>query len=171
MSVKTLEKITGTLKAKYPASKEWDSSEFDWIRGLPPASKGVIGRYVGYALLQHYGLTVTAYKYELRINGQGVLVRMGTKWVGNVLKFQNIRNNPFDHVLCIGLYPKSAYAWLVPKDEIWKDGVVRDDRDGVKKQHKGADAWISVDPKKVQDWLEPYGGTIDEMIKVAKTNL
>lgn len=171
MSFKTLVGITDSLIAKYPATKEWDDSSFNWLRGLPPASKGAIGRDIGSGLLFAYGFTPGSYKYELRVNGQGVLSRVATKWAGSTVKFQNIRNIDFDHVLCIALYPKKAYAWLVPKSEIWLDNAVRKDRPGIKPQHKGADAWVTVDPANVPAWLKPYGGTIDEMIKIAKTNL
>ncbi len=93
------------------------------------------------------------------------------KWQGSIVKFQNIRDIAFEHVLCIALYPKGAYAWMIPKSEIWDNHIVRTDRTGVTRQHKGADAWLSVDPKNVHGWMKPYGGTIDEMIKVAKTSL
>jgi len=93
------------------------------------------------------------------------------KWEGNTVKFQNIRDTNFDHVLGIAVYPKSAYAWLIPKHEIWFNGSIRTSRLGVKAQHKGADAWIHVDPKNVQPWLQPYGGTIEQAMKLAKTAL
>ncbi len=94
------------------------------------------------------------------------------KWKGNIVKFQNVRDINFDHVLCIALYPKGAYTWLIPKNEIWRNHAVRTDRPGVTRQHKGADAWIHVDPTKtVQTWLKPYGGSIEDMIKVAKRAL
>lgn len=168
MSYKTLVAITDSLIGRYPANTAWKDSPFNWIRGLPPASKGAIGRDIGSGLLYAYGFTPGAYRYELRVNGQGVLVRVGMKWEGNIVKFQNLRDIKFDHVLCVALYPKSVYAWLIPKDEIWQNGKVRTDRPGIKAQHKGADAWIHVDPKQVSPWLQPYGGTIDDMIKVAK---
>jgi hypothetical protein len=171
MSFKTLVGITDGLIAKYPATTQWVDSKFNWIRGLPPARKGAIGRDVGSALLQAYGFTPGINRYELRVNGQGVLVRIATKWEGNTVKFQNIRNIDFEHVLCIALYPKSAYAWLIPKTEIWSNNSVRSDRPGITKQHKGADAWVHVDPKTPPSWLSPLGGTIEEMIKVAKTAL
>lgn len=171
MSFKALEKITNSLIGSYPATQEWNDSPFNWIRGLPPASKGVVGRFTGSRLLQDYGFTVTAYRFELRVNAQSILSRMATKWEGDIVKFQNVRDIKFDHVLCLALYPKSAYAWLIPKSEIWLNGKVRADRLGVRSQHKGADAWIDVNPKSAHPWLKPYGGTIDDMIKVAKTAL
>ncbi len=83
MSFKTLVGITDSLIAKYPATKEWDDSSFNWLRGLPPASKGAIGRDIGSGLLFAYGFTPGSYKYELRVNGRGVLSRVAMKWAGS----------------------------------------------------------------------------------------
>ncbi len=171
MSFTTLVQITNGLMAKYPASTAWNTSKFNWIRGLPPASKGAIGRDIGAGLLQSYGFTPSSYRYELRVNGQAVLVRVAMKWEGNVVKFQNIRDTNFQHVLCIALYPAGAYAWLIPKKEIWQNGTVRLGQKGITPQHKGADAWISIDPNDVPSWLAQYGGTIDQMVSVANKEL
>jgi hypothetical protein len=56
MSFKTLQNITDSLIAEYPASTAWDDSPFNWIRGLPPGSKGAIGRYIGSGLYSLTGL-------------------------------------------------------------------------------------------------------------------
>jgi len=100
-----------------------------------------------------------------------ILVKTSLMWNKGSIKFQNIRDNEFDFVLCLGIYPHKAFGWLIPKNEIWVNGAILKDRPGIKSQHKGADAWVHIDPDNVQAWLKPYGGTIDEMIKVAKKSL
>lgn len=171
MSFNILETIAANLVAEYPETQAWSDSSFNWIRTLPPASKGAIGRNLASGLLQQYGLTVTARRGLLRVNGLRISVKTSLMWGAGTIKFQNIRDTNFDFVLCLGIYPHKAYGWLAPKNEIWADGRIRSDRPGVTKQHKGADAWIDVDPDSVQGWLKPYGGTIDAMIKVAKVSL
>jgi hypothetical protein len=89
--------------------------------------KGAIGRDIGSGLLFAYGFTPGSYRYELTVNGQAVLSRVATKWKGSTVKFQNIRNIDFQHVLCVALYPKKAYAWLIPKEEVWINDVDRKD--------------------------------------------
>lgn len=168
---KTVVSITNDFIAEYPQSTAWQDSPFNWIRCLPPGSKGVIGRAIGSGLLQSNGFTVTARTNQLRVNAQGILVRIALMWEEGVLKFQNLREPDFDHVLCFGLCPNEAFAWFIPKEEVWKDGTVRTDNAGVTAQHKGADAWISINLSSVPLWLKPYGGTLDEMVKVAKTAL
>lgn len=171
MSFKTLEKIAADLSTQYPETQAWANSSFNWIRTLPPSSKGAIGRYLASGLLQSFGFTIGASRYLIRINGQGISVKTSMMWEAGVIKFQNIRDTNFDFVLCLGIYPDRAFGWLVPKDEIWLNGGVRKDRPGVTRQHKGADAWIDVDPNNVQGWLKPYGGTVDALIKAAQKSL
>jgi hypothetical protein len=171
MSFKTLESISAALSTEYPEAQAWANSSFNWIRIQPPASKGAIGRNLASGLLQSYGFTVSTGQYLLRINGLGITVKTSLMWNAGAIKFQNIGNTSFDFVLCLGIYPNKAFGWLIPKSDIWVNGVVRKDRPGVTRQHKGADAWIDVDPDNVQGWLKPYGGSIDALIKVAKTSL
>lgn len=92
-----------------------------------------------------------------------------------VIEFQNVRDTGFDFVLRPRIRPNIYFGWLIHEDEIWVDGVLRDDREGLRVQHGGQaggeDAWIGVDPDNVQDGLKQYGGTTDAMLKVAKTSL
>lgn len=171
MSFKALVEITNSLITDYPESKAWADSPFNWIRSLPPNSKWSIGKIAICGLFQHYGLTATTYRHQIRVNATGISPKIALMWEKGVIKFQNIRDTDFDFVLCLGLYPHGAYGWLIPKDEIWVDHAIRKDRLGITSQHKGADAWVHVDPDNVQAWLQPYGGTIDEMIKVARKSL
>jgi hypothetical protein len=166
-----LEAITDSLISQYPENQAWKTSKFNWIRPLPPRSKGVIGKSIGSGILQGYGFTPMAYRDQLRVNGQVILPRMAMKWETDIVKFQNIRDINFDHVLCFAIYPKDAYAWLIPKTEIWANNAIRKDRAGITSQHKGADAWIHISPDNPQKWLKPYGGTIEQAMKVAKTAL
>ena len=167
----TVVATTNDFLNDFPQDSAWKDSPFAWIRSLPPASKGVVGRAIASSLLQANGLTVYARRTQLRVNAQGILVRVALMWKEGILKFQNVREPNFDHVLCIGLCPNEALAWLIPKDEVWQNGTVRTDRAGITAQHKGADAWLSITLNNIQPWLKQYGGTLDEMLKVAGTQL
>lgn len=171
MSFKTLVAITDDLVKYYPKNTAWQSSSFNWIRGLPPGSKGTVGRNIATGLFNHYGLTATTHKSQIRVNGNGISVKLALMWDSGVLKFQNIRDTDFDFALCLGLYPSHAFGWLVPKGEIWANHAVRNDRPGITRQHKGADAWIHIEPKSPHKWLEPFGGSIDDLVHVAKHSL
>jgi hypothetical protein len=96
---------------------------------------------------------------------------MAMRWEKGIIKFQNIRDIDFEHILCFAIYPNDAYAWIIPKTEVWLNGAIRKDRTGITSQHKGADAWIHIDPSSPHNWLKPFGGTIAQAMKVAKTAL
>jgi hypothetical protein len=73
------------------------------------------------------------------------------------------------------LYPDSSYGWLIPRDELIVDGIVRE-RDGLAGQHGGrieaTDFWLTpVDPLNVYTWVEPFGGTTDALLAVMKQML
>ena len=41
-------------------------------------------------------------------------------------KFQQVRNTNFDYLFCLGLYSDNAYAWLIPKEELYVGGEPRE---------------------------------------------
>jgi hypothetical protein len=174
-SFPVLEKISRELSKAHPEAskenKEWSTSEFNWLRALPPGRKGAIGRYFVHSLFRDYGLTSFGRKQLVVVNSQVISVKTSLMWGGGNIRFQNIRNTPYDFVLCLGIYPKKAFGWLIPKPELWMDGTIREDRPGVTKQHKGADAWIEINPDKPPTWLKAYGGTSDDLIKKARRML
>ncbi len=92
MSFNILEKISASLSAEYPEDQAWANSSFAWIRTLPPASKGTVGRNLATGLLQHYGFTVSASKHCIGVNGQRISVKTSLMWEAGVVKFQNIRD-------------------------------------------------------------------------------
>jgi hypothetical protein len=172
MSFNTLVAITDALKPLYPESKTWNKSKFLWIQTSPAGRKGSIGRQTVAGLLNHANLTATLYKGMVLVNGNNIAVKFGMMWdKKKIIKFENIRDGEFHYIFCLAIYPENGYGWLIPKEEIWKDGVIREDQDGVKSQHKGADAWLHVDPAKVPKWLKKYGGELDEVLRVARKSL
>ncbi len=171
MSFTILEEIAADLSSEYPDNQAWANSSIAWIRTLPPASKGTVGRHIASGLLQHSGLSVSASKQTLRVNGQRISVKTSLMWEAGLVKFQNIRDSNADFLLCLALYPGNSYGWLIPQGEIWVNGAIRNDRPGVTKQHKGADAWLEVHPDSPHSWLKPYGGTTDELMKLAAKSL
>jgi hypothetical protein len=54
-----------------------------------------------------------------------------------VIEFQNVRDTGFDFVLRPRIRPNIYFGWLIHEDEIWVDGVLRDDREGLRVQHGG----------------------------------
>jgi hypothetical protein len=113
-------------------------------------------------------------KSRVKVKSLSFPVKTFFMWGAGNIKFQNIRDNKFDFVLCQGIYPSASFGWLIPKEEIWVDGELQE-RPGLTLQHGGSgggdDAWIGVNPRDVHDWMKPYGGTTNALIKVAQTSL
>jgi hypothetical protein len=166
-----LKTIANQLLTNYPESQAWNESSFRWIREQAPGTKHVIGRMMLAVLLNSNGLTATFLRGQIRVNGNGISVKVAMMWEKGTIKFQNIRDIDFDFAFCLALYPNKAYGWLIPKEEIWKQGKVNTANPGIKDQHEGADAWVHIDPEDPRAWLKPYGGTIDQAIAIAKKSL
>ncbi len=97
---------------------------------------------------------------------------MAMMWEAGIVKFQNIRGDAdFDFLFCLALFPGKAFGWLIPKDEIRKDGIFNTANAGITDQHGGADAWIDVDPENPAPWPAAYGGTIDQARTVTKKSV
>jgi hypothetical protein len=90
-------------------------------------------------------------------------------WNAEEWKFQQVRDTKFDFLFCLGLYPDSASAWLIPKAELYLNGELQD-REGWGRQHGGKtgkeDSWLIVPTNKVPKWLGEFGGAISNIPKV-----
>ena len=165
-----LRNIADGFADQYPEDQAWNGSSFNWMRRLPPGRKNVVGRSMLASLLNQNGLTaMLSSNRQLRVNGNGISVKLAMMWEDGIVKFQNIRGDlDFDFVFCLALYPHQAFGWVIPKAEIWKDGKFNVANAGITDQHDGADAWLDIDPANPAPWLAGYGGTIDQAIAIAK---
>jgi hypothetical protein len=167
-----LQNIANGLLGKYPEDQAWNGSSFNWMRRLPPGSKHVVGRSMLAVLLNQNGMTATFHKSQIRVNGNGISVKVALMWQDGIIKFQNIRDTNFDHLFCFALYPQKAFGWLIPKNELWVGAKVnKAHHPSVTSQHRGADCWVHIDPADPKPWLKAYGGTIDQAMAVAKKSL
>jgi len=53
------------------------------------------------------------------VNGKTIQVRFSTGWSGGGFKFEQLRDENFKGVFCIGITPQRAYAWVIPKTLIF----------------------------------------------------
>ena len=167
-----LKVIANQLLKNYPESQAWNESSFRWIREQAPGTKHVIGRSMLAVLLNGNELTATLSRGQIRVNGNGISVKVAMMWEKGIIKFQNIRDIDFDFAFCFAMYPNKAYGWLIPKSEIWKQGKVntRATRASLASMREPT-RLIHIDPENPRAWLKPYGGTIDQAIAIAKKSL
>ncbi len=146
----------------------WQDSPFDWMRRYAARSKGKIGSDLARGVFEDAGYKPGKRGENLEVENKIVQTRTSLLWSAGVWKFQQIRNTEFDFTFCLGLLPQAAYAWLVPKTEIFVGNELQE-REGSGWQHGGnsgrEDVWVVVNPESCPSWLSPYGGPIESISK------
>ena len=78
-----------------------------------------------------------------------VKIKLSTLWGSGVYKFQQLRNQNYEFLICIGISPLDAQAWIFRKDRIPFRTLPH--------QHAGARGsdtwWISLKPSKPPLWM------------------
>ena len=167
-----LAKISSTYeKVAAPPTAAWKGSPFEWILSIPSRSKGAYGEKLVQELFRLNGFDVKRPKsgsdHDRVINGHRIEIKMSTLWAKNgQYTFQQIRDQEYDYLLCLGLSPNEAHCWLIPKSEIHRG------RDGVSSQHGGKAGrdtlWLNFPANKPPAWLTSFGGSLDLAIKLMK---
>lgn len=159
-----LSELAICLEDEYRGSgRQWSGSPFAWIRGESSRRKGKIGEQMVERWCQHLGLTTWApgdSDCDLVIDGVRVEVKFSTLWDNGTFVFQQIRDQDYAIVVCLGVEPFSAYMWAIPKS------VLQDQPQGVTPQHGGARGtdtlWLRIDPENLPAWMGEWGGTLGQ---------
>jgi 16S rRNA G966 N2-methylase RsmD len=144
----------------------WKNSPFEWILKLPPGKKGKLGGHLVESWLASKGIQIEVTKNPgkiLLINGFRFATKFSTLWMNGSYKFQQIRPNGYDYVICLGISPFDAHCWIFERNYIIEHA---------KPQHKGtkiADYWIEITPYQPQEWTKGYGGTLDKAYRNLKS--
>jgi hypothetical protein len=148
-------------------SDPWIGSPFQWLLAIPSRSKGAYGEKFVSELFRVNGFTVlkpiSGTDHDRVIEGHRIEIKLSTVWSkAPIFKFQQIRDQAYDYVLCIGIAPHSASCWVIPK---WEFNV---DKEGVAHQHggvKGLDTmWLSFESARPPSWMYKYGGDLEDGI-------
>ena len=149
-------KDTGMLKRRL-----WDDSPFGWFKlDLESREKGAAAEQLVAEFLRQQGFTVSQSPDEeadLVVDGHRVEVKSSTLWKNGIYKFQQLRDQNYSILLCLGISPHEAHAWVTRKADIgW---------DEISGQHTGKDAkdtsWISFSPSQCPyTWLRPQNGDL-----------
>lgn len=163
---KKLERISAHLSTKFAdEDSDWQDSPFEWIKYRPPRQKGKIGELLVAGLCKAEGLGVTRSPdsdADLIVEGIRVEVKLSTLWKSGQYRFQQVRDQNYRIVVCLGLSPFTAHCWAMQKDLLlhhWDAGSK-----GIRTQHggsRGADtAWITLKPSSPPTWMQDQGGTV-----------
>ena len=159
--------IAQNLETEYVGSDDlqWAESPFGWIKTRPPRQIGAIGERIvsKWALSKSFTVRRSPDSDADRIiQGHRIEIKLSTLWADDGLyKFQQIRDQNYEYVFCIGISPFEVHAWFIPKSELLVT------RPGLSHQHGGASGsdtmWLSVDQLAVHGWLKPFGGTLTKV--------
>lgn len=172
--VRILASCAATLRSDYAGEDmEWVDSPFAWIRTRPSRQVGVIGEKLVAGWLATKGFDVERSpdsQADRLVNGQRAEIKFSTLWHGGFFKFQQMRDQDYRFVICLGLMPFDALCWAIPKPALMKHWGAGD---GLESQHggrRGKDtAWLSITPGKEPRWLRRYGGRLADAARTITT--
>ena len=172
--------ISQSLEVDYPdVKREWDSS-FEWIISRPSRQKGAIGERLVSEWLTSHGLNVGRSgdsDADRIIAGKRVEIKFSTLWQNGGYTFQQIRDQNYELMICLGISPSSAHCWVIPKTDILR--IIKEDENKkpnkkrIRDQHLGKEGtdtkWITVkDVNSIPEWLKPFGGSLTEALSVLR---
>ena len=163
-------RVADRIRGSRPAEPNpWQGSPFEWIKGLTSAGRGKVGQQIVQVLLSDLGLSSgpsVGSGSDIMVGNSRVEVKMSTLWKAGTYKFQQIRDQDYHFLICLGLSPFSAHMWVFEKDALFS---LRGSAKGFAGQHTGKAAldtlWLTIDPENPYPWLEPFGGDIDAALK------
>jgi len=169
--VRILAGLSTALQIEYEASDSaWSGSPFEWIRERPSRQVGMIGERLVAGWLAARGFNVTRAPdsdADRLVEGRRVEVKLSTLWASGHYKFQQLRDQDYEMAICLGLSPFTAHCWVIPKADIIKLWRVQH---VIRSQHGGAagndTAWIDVQGDSPATWIQKYGGTLSDAVKV-----
>ena len=182
--------IVGKLKPNYfDNAAEWEGSPFQWVKGgITPGQKGKVGEDIVEKFLTHQGFCVLPCEgkgADRIVNGKKVEIKLSTLWEATPhnqagsYRFQQIRNQDYDILLCLGISPHAAHAWVVCKSQINEGDLSTESKTEGSwgqfgPQHGGQGGggntwWLTLsNPPSAPFWLRPQGGDLAEMCKILR---
>lgn len=167
--VRLLAGIAAVLQTDYSERDEWVGSPFAWIKTRPSRQRGKIGEQLVAGWCAAKDLSVGPSgdtQADKVIQDHRVEIKFSTLWASGVYKFQQIRDQSYEILICLGLSPFDAQCWVIPKTTLY-DHVI-----GHTPQHTGAGGtetfWLSFQSEDPPAWLEPFGGTLGQAFEVLR---
>ena len=160
------------LSEQYLVRKaEWAESPFRWILNLPSRQIGKVGEILVAGIFRDAGLSVHDSvgdtDADILVAGKRVEVKFSTLWENGFYKFQQVRDQNYDFLFCLGISPFDAHAWVFPKSEVPFDEL--EHQHGGK---RGTDTWwITVHPNTPPPWMQVQGGKVGEVCETFRRYL
>ena len=167
---------SNSLKGDYARDESaWEGSHFQWMISLPSRSKGAFAEALIASWLESNQMRVARSPdsdADRIVEGVRVEIKSSTLWAGGTYRFQQLRDQNYKIVLCLGLSPLEAHLWSIPKEVVIAGWGTYE---GLVSQHGGQagtdTAWLHVDPSSVPSWLQNFGGSLSDGLETLKNNL
>lgn len=164
--------IAATLQSEYAADElEWNGSPFAWIKARPSRQVGTIGERLvaGWLAAKNFDVIRSPDSDADRlVNGHRIEIKFSTRWRSGIYKFQQLRDQNYAFVVCLGISPFDAHCWVLPKSDLlhsWNESISQGrEVNGIQPQHGGAvgrdTAWLTISPTAPPAWFSSYGGRL-----------
>lgn len=147
-----------------PKQDLWSGSPFQWIKTQPSRRVGAIGEKLVALWCRAQNIDVQRSRdseADRVLEGVRTEIKFSTLWTNGIYKFQQIRDQDYELLVCLGVSPFAAHAWVFKKEWLLpRIGRVP----GLSRQHGGVTgrdtAWLSVSPKNVHPWMTEFGGDL-----------
>ncbi len=139
----------------------WKDSPFEWVLQLPPRKKGKLGRQLLSPWLASKGISVEPTKDSsetLLVKGYRFATKFSTMWAKGFYRFQQIRPEGYDYLICLGISPLKAHCWIFPREYAISHATP---------QHK-TEFWLPINPKNPPEWTKGYGYSLDDVYEIIK---
>lgn len=163
---KELVKITSNIQDDFEKESDiWKNSPFEWIAHLPPRSKSKIARQILLRWLENEKVSIKraeGINENLIIGKKTIAIKNSMLWKSNVYRFQQIRTEGPDYLICFGISPKNVHCWVLTKKLAIEKGRI---------QHRGANGseyWLTIDPYNIDNWLLKCGGSLEKVTELLK---
>ncbi len=160
--VELLASIALGLRGEYEKADaaRWQGSPFEWILHRPSRQRGKIGEQLiaGWCAARGFDVVRSPDSDADRIiEGERVEIKFSTEWENGQYVFQQLRDQNYKFLICIGISPFDAQIWIFNKKDIpFKK---------LKHQHggeRGHDTWwIGFKPGNPPEWMNKRGSFVE----------
>lgn len=158
-------RVTDAVSKEYAATLEgWSGSPFAWILTLPSRARGAAAEKIIDLWLTANGFMVTRAGHsgcDRVLNGINLEIKFSTLWKSGGYKFQQLRDQDYESVFCLGISPARVHAWLIPKAVAWDHAIP---------QHGGSlgtdTKWLGFQADDPPAWMSKYGGSLAEVLAI-----
>lgn len=160
--VQLLASISLGLRQEYENvnAARWTGSPFEWILHRPSRQRGKIGEQLiaGWCAARGFDVIHSPDSDADRIiEGARIEIKMSTEWENGQYVFQQLRDQNYKFLVCLGISPFDAQVWIIEKKNIPFNKL--------KHQHGGDERgrdtwWFSFKPNNPPKWLGERGSLL-----------